>query len=110
MNARLVEPGVKYFFNETLKQCQKTKHSYYNSIFNLVLVILLVFVVGGTLYFKYKNKENSYQKKQRMRQQEEYLASKLYAIQQEKQRERGQLITNIPEFESEQHIQMKKFL
>ena len=106
----LVEPGVKYFFSETLKQCQKTKYTYYNSIFNLILFVVLVFIVGGTMYFKYKNKEDSYELKQRMRKQEEYLATKIHAIKQEQQRERGQMITNIPEFESPEHIQMKKFL
>jgi len=110
MNVSLVEPGVKYFFNETLKNCKKVKYEYYNSLLNFILFIILVFIVGGTMYFKYKNKENSYQKKERIRKQEEYLANKLHGIKMEKQRERGQMITNIPEFESTQHIQMKKFL
>ena len=110
MQARLVEPGVKYFFRESLKQCQTTKFEYYNSLFNLVLCVIFVLVFGTILLMTYRNKQDSYGRKQKLRQQEEYLAMKIHKIKQEKQRERGQMITNIPEFESEQHIQMKKFL
>ena len=110
MNANLVEPGVKYFLNETLKQCQHNKYIYYNQLYNIVLFMLFIFVLGGILVYTYKNKENSYQRKQREINQGEYLASKIHKIKMEKQRERGQMITNIPEFESSQHIQTKKFL
>lgn len=110
MESSLVEPGVKYFFNETLKQCQKTKYSYYNSLFNFSLTIFFLLIIGLVLLVNYKNKENSYEKREKIRKQEEYLANKIHKIKQEQQRERGQMITNIPEFESIEHIRNKNFL
>ena len=110
MQSHLVEPGARYFFNETLKQCRTIKHDYYNSMFNLILSILFIFVLGSILVYTYNHKENSYEKKVRLHKQEEYLANTIQRLKQKKQRERGQMITNIPEFESKQHIQMKKFL
>ena len=110
MNATLVEPGVKYFFNETLKQCKNTKYSYYNSLFNFTLTVMFLLIVGLILLTNYKNKQNSYQRREKLRKQEEYLASKIHKIKQEQQRERGQMITNIPEFESLEHIRNKNFL
>ena len=35
--ASLVEPGVRYFINATLKKCNDTKNIYYNHIITLSL-------------------------------------------------------------------------
>ena len=35
----LTEPGVKYFLNQTLKQCREFKNKYNNVIFNISLGI-----------------------------------------------------------------------
>lgn len=110
MNNTLVEPGVKYFFNESLKNCKKVKYNYYNSLFNLILCVLFILIVGSILLINYRNKQNSYVRREKQRQQEEYLANTIHKIQREKQRERGQMITNIPEFESLEHSTTKKFL
>lgn len=110
MNHSLVEPGVKYFFKETLKQCNEYKFEYYNSLYNVILFAILSIILFTIFVYNYKNKETSYQRREKLRMQEEYLASKIHRLKQEKQRERGQMITNIPEFESSDHIQTKKFL
>ena len=110
MNHSLIEPGAKYFFNETLKQCRQTKYNYFNSLFNLVLCILFILIVGTILVVTYKTKQDKYGKRKKQEKQEYYLANIVKKIQNEKRRERGQMITNIPEFESSQHIQTKNFL
>ena len=33
----LIEPGVKYFLNETLKQCNSFRNTHYNTLFNISL-------------------------------------------------------------------------
>ena len=38
----LTEPGVKYFINETLKQCHKFKEQYQNMIFNITSLFLFL--------------------------------------------------------------------
>ena len=52
----LVEPGVKYFLKETLKQCNEFKNTYHNYIFNISLGALFFFILGLLLLYKYKGK------------------------------------------------------
>lgn len=107
---KLIEPGAKYFFNETLKRCRITKYDYFNHIYNLCLAVIFIIIIGTILYCTYNNKNNDYQQKQKILQQELYIASKIRNVKQAQRRERGQMITNIPEFEDKQHIQIKNFL
>lgn len=39
----LIEPGVKYFLSETLKQCNQFKNKYNNILFNISLFIFSCF-------------------------------------------------------------------
>jgi len=55
-------------------------------------------------------KNNEYLQKQRALQQELFITSKIKQVQQSQRRERGQMITNIPEFEQKPHDHTKIFL
>ena len=48
----LIEPGVKYFLNGTLKECRKFKDNYISVIFNISMILLLVALVGGFLMYR----------------------------------------------------------
>ena len=48
--ARLIEPGVSYFLEETLKNCHKEKWRYNNLVINGFLLTLLLIIVYFTLY------------------------------------------------------------
>ena len=52
----LTEPGVKFFLNETLKQCHKFKEKYNNMLFNIGLFIGFLIILGILLLYKYKGK------------------------------------------------------
>ena len=52
----LTEPGVKYFINETLKQCHKFKEKHQNMIFNIILLVSFFIILGILLLYKYKGK------------------------------------------------------
>lgn len=110
---KLVEPGVKYFFNETLKQCKKTKQEYYNLLYNGVLLLLFILCLGGVLYYNYREKEmNEELKEIRNEQKQKYiieLSNKLRRIEEDKTKNIN-MITGLPNFESEFEITMKKFL
>ena len=41
----LTEPGVKYFLNETLKQCREFKNNYNNHIFNISLLVIFLIIL-----------------------------------------------------------------
>ena len=47
----LTEPGVKYFLNETLKQCHQFKEKHHNSLFNAGMFI--GFLVTSTRVYEF---------------------------------------------------------
>ena len=106
----LVEPGTKYFFNETLKRCRITKYKYFSNLFNVSLFVLFTTILGVFLYVNYNDKQNSFLHKQKKKQQEEYVISKIRNVMNQQRKERGERITGLPEFENKIHIQKQFFL
>ena len=49
----LTEPGVKYFLNQTLKQCHIVRDNFHNSVFNMGLFIAFLLILGLILLYKY---------------------------------------------------------
>ena len=114
---RLVEPGTKYFFNETLKMCKKSKSMYYNNIYNISLFVMFFSILGITLYYNYNSK--TYKKKNEKinnEKKQEYILSlvaKMNKINKEKQIQNNinnNLITNLPCFETQTELTTKTFL
>ena len=64
-NPKLVESGTKYFFTKTLENCHNKKMTYYNNLYNIILLSLFVVVVFLTLRYKYKGKLTPEQKKEK---------------------------------------------
>lgn len=110
MNPVLVEPGVKYFLDETLKQCGGRKELYYNHIFNILMFVFFSLAIGTFLYVKYNNHNNHDEKVRKKKQEEEYMLNLIHKIQTEKRINDGSKITDLPEFESEYEMTMKKFM
>ena len=52
----LIEPGVKYFLSQTLKQCNEFKNKYNNIIFNISLAVGFFLLLGTILLYKYRGK------------------------------------------------------
>ena len=52
----LIEPGTKYFFNETLKNVNKERNRINTLLFNLALFVMFILIVYGILSFRKKNK------------------------------------------------------
>jgi 16S rRNA C1402 N4-methylase RsmH len=52
----LIEPGVKYFLNETLKQCNHFRNAFHNTIFNMIIGTIFLLILGMILLYKYKGK------------------------------------------------------
>jgi hypothetical protein len=100
-NPNLVESGVKYFFTKTLENCHIKKMSYYNNLYNIILVVLFACVLLLTLRYKYKGKMTSQEKEIKQRKERTYILNKIRSIDVEKQKYRQEIITNLPTFESE---------
>ena len=52
----LVEPGMRYFINQTLIKCKDLKDKNRNLIYNISLFFGFTTVLGLFLYYRHKNK------------------------------------------------------
>lgn len=110
MNPSLVEPGVKYFLGNTLKQCGENKNKYYNQLFNICCFLVFILGISTFLYVKYTTHNDTEKKREKKQREEEYMLNLVHKIQTEKRIKTGSKITDLPEFESEYEITMKKFI
>jgi membrane protein insertase Oxa1/YidC/SpoIIIJ len=98
---RLVESGVKYFLNETLKQCHKFKQNLHNWMFNIGLFILFSFILVIILIYKYKGKLSPIEKQKKDREKQQYILSKIQKFQEAKKKAHQELITGLPNWDSD---------
>ena len=66
-------------------------------------------IIGGFLYYKFRTKPNENDLKQRKKNQQIYVMEQIKNVQEKKLRERQELITNIPKFESDYELLHKNF-
>lgn len=97
----LTEPGVKYFLNETLKQCHAFREKYNNMMFNIGLFIGFFIILGILLVYKYKGKLTEQEIKENELQKKKYILSKIKNYQDAKLRAQQELITGLPHWENE---------
>jgi sortase (surface protein transpeptidase) len=100
----LIEPGVKYFFNETLKNVHSFKENYYNVFFNITLLVLFFFILALLLLYKYKGKLTNEELEQKETEKKYYILSKIKNYQDAKLKSQQQLITGLPKWETEYDI------
>jgi hypothetical protein len=96
----LIEPGVRYFLNGTLKECRKFKDNYISVIFNISMILLLFLLIGGFLMYRYKGKPTPAELDLKNRKKQEYIVSKLQqlAIEKKKNTVNTTMITGLPEW------------
>ena len=97
----LIEPGVKYFIGETLKQCHSFKEQYKNMIFNVGLLVFFLIILGILLLYKYKGKLTPEEIEQKELNKKQYILSKIRNYQDAKLRSQQELITGLPHWENE---------
>jgi hypothetical protein len=97
----LTEPGVKYFLNETLKQCHSFKEKYNNMLFNIGITIVFFIILGILLLYKYKGKLTPEEIEQKETEKKHYIMSKIKNYQEAKLRSQQELITGLPHWETE---------
>ena len=97
----LIEPGVRYFLGETLKQCHQFKERYQNVLLNIYLLVGFVIILSLILLFKYKGKLTPNELQENETKKKQYILSKIHNYQQEKLRSQQELITGLPHWESE---------
>tara|TARA_Y100000389_G_scaffold181453_1_gene197061 strand:+ start:1390 stop:1815 length:426 start_codon:yes stop_codon:yes gene_type:complete len=99
---RLIEPGVKYYFKEILKECNNYKQRNFNLVYNISLFILFFSILGIILFYKYKGNKTPQERYQKNIEDKQYIMSKLVyynrADLENKQRIQNNMITNLPDF------------
>jgi hypothetical protein len=97
----LTEPGVKYFLNESLKQCHNFKEKHQNMIFNIGLLIGFFIILGILLLYKYKGKLTPEEIEQKELEKKKFILSKIRNYQDAKVKAQQELITGLPHWENE---------
>jgi hypothetical protein len=100
----LTEPGVKYFLHQTLKQCHAVRDNFHNTVFNIGLLIAFLLILGLVLLYKYKGKLTPAEIQKKNKEKQEYILSKVQKCQQAKRIAHQEIITGLPEWESEYDV------
>ena len=98
---KLIEPGVKYFLNETLKQTHQFKIKYQNTFLNIGLFLLFIIILGIILFVKYKGRLTTLEKEKKEQDKRQYILSKIKKLQESKRQAHQELITGLPEWEND---------
>mgnify|MGYP000076599829 CR=1 FL=1 len=97
----LTEPGIKYYINETLKQCTHFRNEYHNLLVNIGLGVLFCLILGGFLVYNYKGKLTPAEKMMREQEKQQYILRSIRNYQNAKVKAQQELITGLPQWENE---------
>lgn len=97
----LIEPGVKYLLSNSLKQCNEFRNKYINQIYNFCLFLIFIIVLIIILVSKYKGKPTQKEKHIQNYKKKQYILSKIKSYQDTKKMASQQLITGLPNWNSE---------
>ena len=97
----LIEPGTKYFLNQTLKQSHNYKIKFYNKMFNVGLFISFFIILGAILLYKYKGRLTPMEKENKNKEKQQYILTRIKKFQDAKRIAHQELITGLPEWENE---------
>ena len=97
----LTEPGVKYFLNATLKQCNEFRNKYYNVLINVALLSGFLIVLGLILLYKYKGRLTPREKDIQNKEKQKYILTRIKHLQETKKRAHQELITGLPNWDNE---------
>lgn len=97
----LIEPGTKYFFNETLKKHRLKNNKLNNDLVNFCLLLFFLLILFLFLYFKKKSKPSV--KKQQMTnlEKQQYILKQIQKANEKKFENTNNLITNLPKYQNE---------
>ena len=84
-NPKLIDSETGSYLVQTLNMCHTNRVTTYSSIFNIVIVILFVFITGTILYLCNKRKKTDVQKKDQVEQEQKFILEKIRALKEQKQ-------------------------
>ena len=92
----LTEPGIKYWMNQSLKECRKFKEKNINMFFNIGLTCLLVLGIATFLYYNYKGNITPAETERKNKEKHEYIISKLHKLSVFKKQKSTTMLTDLP--------------
>lgn len=99
---KLIEPNVKFFLKNILKQCHTYKMKNYNLYYNISLFVIFISILGILLYTRYKGNINSQERYIKQMKDKEYIMSKLVYYNrvdiENSQKIKNNMITNLPDY------------
>jgi ATP-dependent helicase/DNAse subunit B len=106
---KLIEPGMKYFLKESLKNCNKFRNNYNNYVINLILLFIFILVLGIFLFIRYRGKLTPLEKENKLNEQKTYILSKIRQLQDVKRQKSQELVTNLPKFDEYDYNNNNKY-
>ena len=97
---KLIEPGVRYFLHNTLKNNHIKNVKYFTSIYNLKLFMIFICILSGFLFYKYKMMPEVLEKKRNKENVRQYLLQKM-SNQTTNMEQSNSLITNLPRIKND---------
>jgi len=94
----LIEPGTKYFLNQSLKLTHEFRIKYYNKIINIALFIGFCAILGAILLYKYKGRLTPIEKEQKNKEKQQYVLQRIKKFQDAKRIAHQELISGLPEW------------
>lgn len=107
-NIRLIEPGVSYFLEESLKKCNEEKWKYNNIILNGFLFIVFLSIILIIYYNKKKLTKKEKNNKENLK--KNYFLNKIKELSELEKQRLNLSITNLPKFENDFVQYDKKFI
>lgn len=92
----LIEPGTKYFFKKTLKQCNEIKVHHMNKLYNITMLVLFLFILACIMFYNFKGRLSKEEKYIKFEKERKYILEKVRALDEERQKESQERITNLP--------------
>ena len=99
---KLIDPGVKYFFKNILKECHDFKQHNYTLFYNIFLFCLFFGILGIILYVRYKGNKSKQERYLKNLKDKQYIMSKLVYYNRQnldnQQKMKNNMITNLPDY------------
>jgi hypothetical protein len=95
----LIEPGVKYWLNHSLKECRRFNDKNINNIFNISATFALLLFICGFLFYNYKGNITREEIDEKNKLKKEYIISKLKQLAVVKRQKDSNMITDLPVWE-----------
>ena len=101
VHPKLVENGMKYFLNETLKNCHEFKEKYRNWLLNIGMFSGFFLFLICFLFLIYKGKPTPMERQQKDREKQQYILSKIKIYKENREKTHQSLITGLPNWEND---------